>query len=165
MPGRFSAYTFRGTGLEADMKSSGEGESQTKVPQGSPEEAARKRRRVHWVFPLGIGLAGLASAAAFVLRGCWHSNMSWPARAEDEHGDFSYQVCNDCGIMRLFDERTFRGIGPYGYDLHALIAGERLLRRQRMLRVEQQRSRLGEKPKNPAGSSADPGRKADTNLG
>jgi hypothetical protein len=34
-----------------------------------------------------------------------------------------------------------------------------------MLRVEQQRSRLGEKPKNPAGSSADPGRKADTNLG
>lgn len=147
------------------MKSPGERESQTKVPQGSPEEPVRKRRRVHWVFPLGIGLAGLASAAAFVLRGCWHSNMSWPARAEDEHGDFSYQVCMDCGIMRLFDERKFRSVGPYGYDLHALIAGERLLRRQRMLRAEQQRSRLGEKPQSPAVSAADPGRKADTNLG
>ena len=104
------------------MKSPGEEETQTTAPEDSPKEAARKRRRVHWIFPLGIGLAGLASAAAFVLRGCWHRNMSWPARAEDEHGHFSYQVCNDCGIIRLFDERTFRGIGPYGYDLHALIA-------------------------------------------
>ena len=123
------------------MKSSGEGEKQTEVPQSSPKEAARKRRRIHWIFPLGMGLAGLASAAAFVLRGCWHRNMSWPARAEDEHGHFSYQVCNDCGIMRLFDERTFRGIGPYGYDLHALIAGERLLRRQRMQRAAAQAAR------------------------
>ena len=152
------------------MKSSGEGESQAKVPQGSPEEAVRKRRRVHWIFPLGIGLAGLASATAFVLRGCWHRNMSWPVRAEDEHGHFSYQVCNDCGIMRLFDERKFRGIGPYGYDLHALIAGERLLRLKRMQRAEQQRSRLGamsrgEKSENPPGSASDAGRKADTNLG
>jgi hypothetical protein len=152
------------------MKSSGEGESQTKVPQGSPEEAERKRRRVHWIFPMGIGLAGLASAAAFVLRGCWHRNMSWPVRAEDEHGHFSYQVCNDCGIMRLFDERKFRGIGPYGYDLHALIAGERLSRRQRMQRAEQQSSRLGEKSRgekseNPAGQASHSGRKADTNLG
>jgi hypothetical protein len=158
------------TGLEGEAKSAGEGESQTKVPQGSPEEAARKRRRVHWVFPLGIGLAGLASAAAFVLRGCWHSNMSWPARAEDEHGDFSYQVCNDCGIMRLFDERQFRGIGPYGYDLHALIAGERLLRLQRMQRAERQRSRPGEKApgeksEGPPRSATEARRKADTNLG
>jgi len=164
-PAVFRDILFLGIGLEADMKSSGEGESQTKVPQGSPEEPVRKRRRIHWVFPLGIGLAGLASAAAFIMRGCWHSNMSWPARAEDEHGDFSYQVCMDCGIMRLFDERKFRGVGPYGYDLHALIAGERLLRRQRMLRAEQQRSRLGEKSKSPAASAADSGRKADTNLG
>ena len=152
------------------MKSSSEEESQSKVPQGSPEESARKRRRVHWVFPLGLGLAGLASAAAFVMRGCWHRNMSWPARAEDEHGHYSYQVCNDCGIMRLFDERTFRGIGPYGYDLHALIAGERLLRLQRMQRAQQQRSGLGEKPPgeksaSPAGSAGDAGRKADSNLG
>ena len=151
------------------MKSPGEEESQTN-PQGNPEEAERKRRRVHWVFPVGIGLAGLASAAAFVLRGCWHRNMSWPARAEDEHGDFAYQVCNDCGILRLFDERKFRGIGPYGYDLHALIAGERLLRRQRIQRAEQQRSRLGEKPRgeksqSPPGSASQVERKADTNLG
>jgi hypothetical protein len=146
------------------MKSPDQGEGQTKATEASPEEPARKRRRVHWAFPLGIGLAGLASAAAFVLRGCWHSNMSWPARAEDEHGHFSYQVCNDCGIMRLFDERKFCGIGPYGYDLHALIAGERLLRRQRMLRAEQQRSNLGEKSKSPEGSATDAERRADSGV-
>jgi hypothetical protein len=146
------------------VKSSDQGERQTKAPQASPEEPVRKRRRVHWAFPLGIGLAGLASAAAFVLRGCWHSNMSWPARAEDEHGHFSYQVCNDCGIMRLFDERTFRGIGPYGYDLHALIAGERRLRLQRMQRAAQQKSKLGEKSRVPD-ENADVGRKADSGLG
>jgi hypothetical protein len=147
------------------MKSSSEEESQTKAPQGSPEEAERKRRRVHWVFPVGIGLAGLASAAAFVLRGCWHRNMSWPARVEDERGHFAYQVCNDCGIMRLFDERTFRGIGPYGYDLHALIAGERLLRLQRMQRAEQQRIRLDDKSRRVAGNAVDTERKAGPTLG
>jgi len=146
------------------MKSPGEEESQTKATEASPGEPVRKRRRVHWAFPLGIGLAGLASAAAFVLRGCWHSNMSWPTRAEDEHGHFSYQVCNDCGIMRLFDERTFRGIGPYGYDLHALIAGERRLRLQRMQRAEQQKSKLGEKSTAPD-RSADAGPKADSSVG
>jgi len=118
------------------VKSPGKGETQTEAQQESPSEAPSKSRRVHWVFPVGVMLAGLASATAFVLRGCWHRNMSWPARAEDEHGHFSYQVCNDCGIMRLFDERTFRGVGPYGYDLHALIAGERLLRFRRMQRAE-----------------------------
>jgi hypothetical protein len=136
------------------MKSPGEEESQATAPEDSPKELARKRRRVHWIFPLGIGLAGLASAAAFVLRGCWHRNMSWPARAEDEHGHFSYQVCNDCGIIRLFDERTFRGIGPYGYDLHALIAAERLLRRQRMQRAEAQNSRLKSKAQEEARGNA-----------
>ena len=88
-------------------------------------EQPAKRRRVHWAFPLGIGLAGLASAAAVLLRGCWHRNMSWPVRLSEEHGDFSCQTCNDCGIMRLFDERSFRGYGPYGYDLHELIARDR----------------------------------------
>ena len=146
------------------MKSPGEEESQTKATEASPGEPVRKRRRDHWAFPLGIGLAGLASAAAFVLRGCWHSNMSWPTRAEDEHGHFSYQVCNDCGIMRLFDERTFRGIGPYGYALHALIAGERRLRLQRMQRAEQQKSKLGEKSTAPD-RSADAGPKADSSVG
>ena len=141
------------------MKNSGE-EKQTESVQAPQEE--RKRRRVHWVFPVGVGLAALASAAAYVFRGCWHRNMSWPVRAEDEHGHFSYQVCNDCGIMRLFDERTFRGIGPYGYDLHDLIAGERLLRMRRMQQA--QAARQGQALKSPAESAAgspggaDPGR-------
>jgi hypothetical protein len=144
------------------MKSPDEEETQTKAPRSSPKEAERKRRRIPWLFPAGVGLAALASAAAFVLRGCWHRNMSWPLRAEDEHGHFSYQVCNDCGIMRLFNERTFRGIGPYGYDLHALIAGERLLRMRRMQRAESLAARHNEKPKSPAGSGANAGGKADS---
>ena len=134
------------------MKSPGE-ELQTEsaqVPQGDE----RKRRRVHWVFPVGVGLAALASAAAYLLRGCWHRNMSWPVRAEDEHGHFSYQVCNDCGIMRLFDERTFRGIGPYGYDLHDLIAGERVLRMRRMQHAAEA-TKQGQALKSPAESAAD----------
>ena len=104
-------------------------------PQQDSQQTPGRLPRWKWALPLGIGLAGLASAAAVLFRGCWHGNMSWPVRASDEHGDFSYQPCNDCGIMRLFDERTFRGYGPYGYELHALIAHERLLRRQRMQRA------------------------------
>jgi hypothetical protein len=128
-------------------------EEPSHIQRVSPEPAKKRGSRSgwKWAFPLGIGLAGLASAAAVLLRGCWHSNMSWPARVSDEHGDFSYQTCNDCGIMRLFDERVFRGYGPYGYDLHALIAHERLQRRQRMQRAAE-RERLARKaapPKSP----------------
>ena len=90
------------------------------------------RRRTHWIWPLGIAAAGIGAAATVLLRGCWHNNMSWPVRAEDEHGDYSYQVCMNCGVKRLFDERTFRAFGPYDYDLHELIARERLERRRRM---------------------------------
>ena len=106
-------------------------------PAPPATETRREPRSRHWkwAFPVGIGLAGLASAAAVLLRGCWHRNMSWPVRLSEEHGDFSYQTCNDCGIMRLFDERSFRGYGPYGYDLHALVAHERLLRQQRVQRA------------------------------
>lgn len=43
-------------------------------------------------------------------------------------GDHSYQVCLACGIKRLFDEQSFRGIGPYGYDVTELIARERARR-------------------------------------
>jgi hypothetical protein len=118
-----------------------------KAASQMPPEKPKSRRRVHWVFPVGIGLAGLASAAAFVLRGCWHGNMSWPIKAEDEHGHFSYQVCNDCGIIRLFDEQAFRGFGAYGYDLHELIAHERLLRQQRIRRAEQRILAEGENSK------------------
>ena len=36
------------------------------------------------------------------------------------------------GIKRLFDEKKFRGYGPYGYDLKELIAREQAIRmRQR----------------------------------
>ena len=115
------------------MPNAGRGESEATQGERSPRKG--KRSGVHWVFPLGVGLAGLASAAAFLFRGCWHRNLSWPIRAEGEHGHFSYQVCNDCGIMRLFDDRTFRGYGPYGYDLHELIAREHLARRRRMQRA------------------------------
>jgi hypothetical protein len=136
------------------MKNPGE-EKPAESAQITRQGEERKRRRVHWVFPMGVGLAALASAAAYLLRGCWHRNMSWPARAEDEHGHFSYQVCNDCGIMRLFDERTFRGIGPYGYDLHDLIAGERLLRMRRMQHAEAQAAKQGQALKSPGESAAD----------
>ena len=47
-------------------------------------------------------------------------------------GDHSYQVCPECGIKRLFDEKKFRGYGPYGYGVKELIARERAIRmRQR----------------------------------
>ena len=61
---------------------------------------------------------GLAGAGVFLLRGCWHTKMSWPIRAQQH----SYQVCVTCGIKRLFDEKAFRGYGPYRYDLNRLIA-------------------------------------------
>jgi len=97
-----------------------------------PEIEKRKSKRAHWAWPVGLAFAGIGTAAAILLRGCWHSNMSWPTRAEDEHGHYSYQVCMNCGVKRLFDERSFRGYGPYDYDLHELIARERLARRRRM---------------------------------
>ena len=103
-----------------------------KFPQEEPPE--RSRRRSQWVWPLGLALAGLGGAAAFMLRGCWHKDMGWPTRHDD---DFSYQVCLGCGIKRLFDPQFFRAYGPYGYDLHELIAHERALRRQRARRHEE----------------------------
>lgn len=61
---------------------------------------------------------GLAAAGVFLFRGCWHTKMSWPIRAQGH----SYQVCLACGIKRLFDEKAFRGYGPYRYDMSRLIA-------------------------------------------
>jgi hypothetical protein len=51
--------------------------------------------------------------------------LVWPMR----EGDHSYQVCLGCGIKRLFDEKKFRGYGPYGYDVKELIAREQAARR------------------------------------
>jgi hypothetical protein len=67
---------------------------------------------------LGLVATGVAGAGVFLFRGCWHSKMSWPIRAQQH----SYQVCVNCGIKRLFDERAFRGYGPYSYELDRLIA-------------------------------------------
>jgi len=56
--------------------------------------------------------------------------MSWPVRSQES----SYQVCLNCGIKRLFDEKNFRSYGPYSYDLERLISWERAKRvRQREL--------------------------------
>jgi hypothetical protein len=63
----------------------------------------------------------VAGAAVVVLRGCWHSKMSWPVRSHE----YSYQVCLNCGIKRLFDEKNFRSYGPYSYDLERLIAADK----------------------------------------
>ena len=91
-------------------------------------ENLRRKRWSRWVWPLGLLAAGAGSAAAFLLRGCWHTKMGWPVR----EGDHSYRVCLGCGIKRLFDEKRFRGYGPYGYDVRELIARERAVRmRQR----------------------------------
>ena len=88
----------------------------------------KKKRRLRSAWPLGTLAAGAGSAAVFLLRGCWHTRMGWPIR---ELGH-SYQVCLECGIKRLFDEKRFRGYGPYGYDVKKLIARERAARmRQR----------------------------------
>jgi hypothetical protein len=46
--------------------------------------------------------------------------MSWPLGIQG----YSYQVCLNCGAMRLFDEKAFRAYGPVRYDLNALIAWE-----------------------------------------
>jgi hypothetical protein len=79
-------------------------------------------------WPLGLLAAGAGGAAMFLLRGCWHAKMGWPIR----EGDHSYQVYLNCGIKRLFDQKDFRGYGPYGYDVEELIARERAVRmRQR----------------------------------
>ena len=64
---------------------------------------------------------GLGIAALGIFRGCQHRQMSWPIRFNRQ---YSYRVCTDCGIQRLFDPEAFRNCGPYSYDLHELIARE-----------------------------------------
>ncbi len=92
----------------------------------------------HWIWPLGLAVAGISSAATLLLRGCWHSHMSWPMDVDHE---FSYQVCTSCGIKRLYDEKTFHGYGPYGYDVNDLIARERAYRAKRLQQEEERRAR------------------------
>ncbi len=102
-----------------DQKKSAE--TQNRTHQGEVPQHPHKRH-MHWIWPVGLAVAGLGGAAAFLLRGCWHTHMGWPLAYDDE---YSYQVCTSCGIKRLYDEKKFRAYGPYGYDLHELIARDR----------------------------------------
>jgi hypothetical protein len=89
------------------------------VPDPMPHPISERPKRFKQWWPAIVGGA-LAGAAVALSRGCWHGKRGWPIRAEG----YSYQVCLTCGAMRLFDEKTFRGYGPFRYDLNALIEWE-----------------------------------------
>jgi len=95
-------------------------------------QVGEENKKSRWLWPLGLVATGLAGAAVMLFRGCWHSKMSWPVRAQDH----SYQVCMGCGIKRLFDERDFVAYGPYSYDLNRLIAWDRARRAQALPQVQ-----------------------------
>jgi hypothetical protein len=59
--------------------------------------------------------------------------MGWPISYDHE---YSYQVCTDCGIKRLYDDRAFRAYGPFGYHVEELIARDRLARIKHMERAQ-----------------------------
>ncbi|MBZ5704906.1 MAG: hypothetical protein LAN63_06095 [Acidobacteriia bacterium] len=90
------------------------------------------KKKSSWLWPLGLMATGLAGAAVMAFRGCWHSKMSWPVRAQDH----SYQVCMGCGIKRLFDVDEFRAYGPYSYDLNRLVAWDRARRGKPLREVQ-----------------------------
>ena len=90
------------------------------VKQAKSETINKKTRHFGWFWPLGVAATSVAGVAVLALRGCWHRRMSWPVRMQ-EH---SYQVCLDCGVKRLFDEKRFCSYGPFRYDLNQLIAWE-----------------------------------------
>ena len=83
-------------------------------------ETNEKQKKSNWLLPAGAVATGLAGAALFLLRGCWHRKMSWPVRSQN----YAYQVCLGCGVKRLFDEKNFRSYGPFHNDLNELIAWE-----------------------------------------
>ena len=93
---------------------------------------SRNGRHRRWIWPLGLAAAGVGTAATILLRGCWHTHMGWPVKY-DEH--YSYRVCTECGIKRLYDPKIFRAYGPYGYDVHDLIARDRTHRMKRQHKI------------------------------
>ena len=76
-----------------------------------------EKKQSRWKWSFGLMATGIAGAAVVAFRGCWHRKMSWPVRSQD----CSYQVCLNCGIKRLFDEKAFRAYGRYSYDLNRLV--------------------------------------------
>jgi hypothetical protein len=84
-------------------------------------EVSEKKTKSRWFWPFGLVTTAVAGAAVVLLRGCWHRRMSWPVRSMN----YSYQVCLNCGIKRLFDDMNFRSHGPYSYDLVRLIAWDK----------------------------------------
>jgi hypothetical protein len=84
------------------------------------QEKPAKLKKSNWWW-LAVAASALAGAAVVALRGCWHGKMSWPIGTQG----YSYQVCLNCGAMRLFDEKIFRAYGPYRYDLDELIAWQK----------------------------------------
>jgi hypothetical protein len=86
------------------------------VDQGKFE----KLKKSSWWWP-GIVATSLAGVAVAAFRGCWHGNMSWPVGMQG----YSYQVCLNCGAMRLFDETSFTAHGPFRYSLNELITWDK----------------------------------------
>lgn len=91
------------------------------VKQEGSQKTVNKMREPSWLWPLGVAATSVAGVVLLALRGCWHRRMSWPLRVQKH----SYQVCLECGVKRLFDEKRFCSYGPFRYDLHELIAWER----------------------------------------
>ena len=80
-----------------------------------------KTKKSGWFWPLGVAATSVAGVVLVALRGCWHRRMTWPVRMQNH----SYQVCLECGVKRLFDEKRFCSYGPFRYDMSELIAWER----------------------------------------
>ena len=106
---------------------------------GKTEEIATKTGKSGWLWPLGVAATSLAGVVLLALRGCWHRRMSWPVRMQ-EH---SYQVCLECGVKRLFDEKRFCSYGPFRYDLNELIAWERAKTNDAEARTSLSRTEIG----------------------
>jgi len=84
-----------------------------------PQKSLRPKK-FSWWWP-GVVASGLAGVAVAAFKGCWHGKMGWPIGIDG----YSYQVCLNCGAMRLFDEKNFSAYGPFRYDLQELIAWEK----------------------------------------
>jgi hypothetical protein len=84
-----------------------------------PQKFLRPKKFSWWWS--GFVASGLAGVAMGACKGCWHGKMGWPIGIDG----YSYQVCLNCGAIRLFDEKTFSAYGPFRYELQELIAWEK----------------------------------------